>query len=130
VSGDIFSSVGVRHVRRIIPLILALGLVITISWATAAYAQTSAEAQYANPAPKAAAPATTGSVGGKATGGSGGGASTGGAGSKAAGGSSRGAPQNLKVLPSTGGPLLPLAGLGALALGATGLLALQRNRRP
>ena len=125
-SGGIFSSVGVR---QIIPLVLALGLVITISWATAAYAQTSAEAQYANPAPKAAAPATTGGVGGKAAGGSGG-APTGGVGSKAAGGSGRGAPQNLKVLPSTGGPLLPLAGLGALALGATGLLALQRNRRP
>ncbi|MGF1470177.1 MAG: LPXTG cell wall anchor domain-containing protein [Rubrobacteraceae bacterium] len=31
------------------------------------------------------------------------------------------------ILPSTGGPLLPLLGLGAVALGATGLLA--RNRR-
>ena len=124
-SGGIFSSVGVR---QIIPLVLALALVITISWATAAYAQTSAEAQYANPAPKAATPATTGGVGGKAAGGSGD-APTGGVGSKAAGGSGRGAPQNLKVLPSTGGPLLPLAGLGAFALGATGLLALQRNRR-
>ena len=124
-SGGIFSSVGVR---QIIPLVLALGLVITITWATAAHAQTSADAQYANPAPKAAAPATTGGVGGKAAGGSGD-APTGGVGSKAAGGSGRGAPQNLKVLPSTGGPLLPLAGLGAFALGATGLLALRRNRR-
>ncbi|MGB3681960.1 MAG: LPXTG cell wall anchor domain-containing protein [Rubrobacteraceae bacterium] len=35
----------------------------------------------------------------------------------------------MSVLPDTGGPLLPLVGLGAIALGATGLLARNRYSR-
>lgn len=34
----------------------------------------------------------------------------------------------IEALPSTGGPLLPFLALGALALGATGLLVSRRNR--
>lgn len=51
--------------------------------------------------------------------------------SEAAASSSAGESSNeygTDVLPATGGPLLPLLALGALALGATGLLVSRRNR--
>lgn len=92
---------GVRGV-----VLLVLVAVLLFGWSATAYAQTSASAQYGNPAPTVTV--SSGSSGGA----SGGGAAT------------------TSVLPATGGPQFSLVALGALALSATGLLVLQRaNRR-
>lgn len=94
---------GVRGV-----VLLVLVAVLLFGWSATANAQTSASAQYGNPAPTVTA--SSGNSGG-ASGGVGGAATT-------------------SVLPATGGPQFSLVALGALALSATGLLVLQQaNRR-
>lgn len=116
----IFSSIGVR---RVIPLVLAFGLMI--GCATAAFAQTPAGGQYGDPIATASGnPAIFGIPTGGGSGAIGvpkaGGAGAGGA---SPGGESGGS--GPKVLPATGGPaLLPIT-LGTLALGSAGLLALR-----
>jgi hypothetical protein len=88
---------------------LVLLLVVTlllVSLGGAAYAETSAKAQYGSPTASGEA-AIAGSDAG-----------TSGEVASAAGG--------LEVLPATGGSLLPLVALGVLVLGATGLIALRR----
>ena len=98
----ILTPVGVKDVSQVLVLVLVFG------WSATAYAQTSAKAQYGNPAPKVTAP------------GGGGGAAS----AKGGGGTAK-----AKVLPATGGPLLPPVALGAFALGATGLLVLRQLAR-
>jgi hypothetical protein len=102
VGKTVLTPVGVKVVSLVLVLALVFG------WSATAYAQTSAKAQYGNPAPRVTVP-----------GGGGGTASA-----KGGGGTAK-----AKVLPATGGPLLPPVALGAFALGATGLFVLRQLGR-
>jgi hypothetical protein len=108
-------------ISRILPLVLALAAVFI--WATVAQAQT--EAQTYTPVDTSVAAADT-SAGGSGTAVSPMEAAAPGA---EGGGAAESGVLGISLLPSTGGPLLPLIGLGAIALGATGLLARHRYSR-
>lgn len=100
-------------VRRIVLLVLAVGVAValTIGFSAAAQANPSA-GQYGNPAGTASGnPAASGNAPASSAPGSGGGG------------------VGASVLPATGGPLIVLVALGGLALGSTGLLALRLDRR-
>lgn len=102
---------------------LILALVLTLGWTTFAYAQTSSGTQYgsrtasgetaihelSSGASSASASAGVSSASVSAVGSSGGTGITG-------------------VLPNTGGPMIPFAVLGGLALCTTGLLVIRRLR--
>lgn len=113
-------------VGRLLPLFIALTALFI--WASVAQAQT--EAQTYAPVDTSVAAADTSAGSGGAVGNSGAAAS---ASAESASAESGGAAGNgspgTGVLPSTGGPLLPLIGLSAVALGATGLLMRHRHIR-
>ena len=96
------STIVIAGVRKVVPLVLALVLIL---WSATAHAQTPTEAQYGDPTATSSGNIVTSSA------------------SAAGGGSSA------EVLPATGGPLLSLGALGILALSATGLLVLREVGR-
>ena len=108
------SSVG-----RLFALVLALTALLV--WASVGHAQTE-QGTYEPPGEQVAVVSTS----------AGGGGAPGGGGvavpASAEGGEVADA-LGISLLPTTGGPLLPLIGLGAIALGATGLLARHRYSR-
>ncbi len=132
-------------IRGIVVIIAATALVLV--WATTAHAQTSADTQYGNPTDSGETAITqaldsssgtdTGSgtagltaseaSGTKAAGATGtaGLTASESSGTKAAG--ATGTAGLTSLLPSTGGPILPLALLGGLALSSAGLLLARRN---
>ena len=122
-------------VSWLLPLFIALTALFV--WASVAQAQT--EAQTYAPVDTSVAASDTSAGSGGAVGNSGAAASeSAGSGTSArssgdASAGSSGSAENsslgIGVLPSTGGPLLPLIGLSAVALGATGLLVRQRHIR-
>lgn len=110
-------------ISRVLPLVFALAAVLI--WASIANAQTESQTYTPVDTPVATSGTSAGSDGGVGAGG----AAAGEASGVAAASAGEGAGSNalgISLLPTTGGPLLPLIGLGAIALGATGLLA--RNR--
>ncbi len=116
--------VGVRYVA---PLVLAL---LALGWAATAYAQDSANAQYGSPtASPSGNPAAAGKAGGGGASKAGGVSTSGGGSGGGSGGAQKGGGgAKVKVLPATGGiSLLPVVALGAVALGATGVLVLRRS---
>ena len=106
-------------VSRILPLVLALAALFI--WASVGQANTE-QPTYAPPEKQVAAPPT--SAGGGEV------AAAGDVAVPASAEAGEGADSlGISLLPTTGGPLLPLIGLGAIALGATGLLARHRYSR-
>jgi hypothetical protein len=97
-------------------VLLALILLVGLTWAGAAQAQEAFEDQYGSQV--ASGEAAIESVADSATGGAD--PATGGA-DPATGGETMG------LLPFTGGPLVPFAALGILALSSVGVLALRRS---
>ncbi len=112
-------------VRKVVALVLTLALVF--GWSAIAFAQTSSEAQYGSPTETAAGnPAVAGGTEAKIGSAE---AKAGEAEAKVAEAKAKAEGAKAKVLPATGGPLLPLVALGALALGATGMLVLRQVGR-
>lgn len=108
-------AVSPSRVSRLFPLVVALAALFI--WASVGQAQT--EQQTYEPAGEQVAAVSTSAGGGGAA-----------ATASAGGGEASGADSlGISLLPTTGGPLLPLIGLGAIALGATGLLARHRYSR-
>ena len=99
---------------------LVVALAALFIWASVGQAQTE-QGTYEPPGEQVSAVST--SAGGA---GGGGAAATASAGDGEASGTDS---LGISLLPTTGGPLLPLIGLGAIALGATGLLARHRYSR-
>ena len=103
--------------NRLFALVIALAALFI--WASIGHAQTE-QGTYEPPGEQVAAVSTSaGTLGGGAA------ATASAEGVEASGADSLG----ISLLPTTGGPLLPLIGLGAIALGATGLLARHRYSR-
>lgn len=112
-------------ISRALPLVFALAAVFI--WASIANAQTESQTYTPVDTPVAASGTSAGSDGGVGAGGAAANEAAGVAAASADGGEGEGSNAlGISLLPTTGGPLLPLIGLGAIALGATGLLA--RNR--
>lgn len=116
------------YARRIFLLIVLATLLFAFASVSTAYAQEYEEdimfssnetnpAAYSSPDSNSDPAGYTDSNGGSSGGGDGSGAGT----------SDTGV-LGVSLLPETGGPLYPLVGLAALALGATGVLALSRSR--
>lgn len=101
---------------------MVVALAALFIWASVGQAQT--EQQTYEPAGEQVSAVST-SAGGGASG-TGGATATASAGDGEASGTDS---LSISLLPTTGGPLLPLIGLGAIALGATGLLARHRYSR-
>ena len=113
-------------IRGIVVIIAATALVLV--WATTAHAQTSADTQYGNPTDSgetAITQALDSSSGTDTGSGPAGLTASESSGTKAAG--ATGTAGLTSLLPSTGGPILPLALLGGLALSSAGLLLARRN---
>ena len=113
-------------IRGIVVIIAATALVLV--WATTAHAQTSADTQYGNPTDSGetaitqALDSSSGTDTGSGTAGTSDSSGTGVTGTTGTAGLTG-------LLPSTGGPLLPLALLCGLALSSAGLLLARRNSR-
>ena len=106
---------------RLFALVVALAALFI--WASIGHAQTE-QGTYEPPGEQVSAVST--SAGGGEAPETGGAAAT----ASAGGGEASGTDSlGISLLPTTGGPLLPLVGLGAIALGATGLLARHRYSR-
>lgn len=112
-------------VSRLFPLVVALAALLI--WATVGHAQTEQQT-YAPPGEQVTAVSTS-AGGGGASGAGGAAAPASVGGGEVSGGGSGADSLGISLLPTTGGPLLPLVGLGAIALGATGLLARHRYSR-
>ena len=129
------SLVASPTIRRFVAIVAATTLALI--WATTAHAQTSADNQYGSPTDSGETAITqaldsSGDTGSGTSGSSGTTSLTGvspGEGSGTAGTSDSSGTSSLTgVLPETGGPLLPLALLGGLALSSAGVLLARRNR--
>ena len=120
------SLVASPTIRRIGAIIAVTTLVLV--WATTAHAQTSAGTQYGNPTDSGetaitqALDSSSGTDTGSGTAGTSDSSGTGVTGTTGTAGLTG-------LLPSTGGPLLPLALLCGLALSSAGLLLARRNSR-
>ena len=112
-------------VSRLFPLVIALAALLI--WASVGHAQT--EQQTYEPPGKQVSAVSTSAGGGGASGAGGAAAPASAGGAEVSGGGSGADSLGISLLPTTGGPLLPLIGLGAIALGATGLLARHRFSR-
>ncbi len=111
--------------RRKVFLIVALTLVLSST--TVAHAQSSRDAQYSSPTATASGnPAASGNTAASKTSAS---TETGKAPARGAASKATTGGGSTKVLPATGGISLSLITVGTLALGATGLLILQRTGR-